>query len=165
MINALRRFFRNRGRQIFRYWDGSRIRYADPIVVWRAFLAHPDFEIERDSALIDLNEAGAWVRCIAATRAALGIALPENGGLTENETYARFQDFCTFAAALKKNINHWPTTSAVTGGIPTGMGQHWDPTPPPGSGSIFDEPNCAAPDTLPMASQPPSSPSPLLSAL
>lgn len=158
MFNFIRNYFWNRQREIFRYRDGTRERRADPIAVWRALLSDESFEIERDSQLMELNDRGAWGRCVTATRKALSVPEFENGGLTEDETVNLFQSFCLYVAALKKNSSPTPTSPGALE-MPANFGQRWEPS---GNGSAENistsaEPNCAGPVSLPMASPPPSS--------
>lgn len=118
MFNWLRRWQRNRRREIFRYWDGRKNRVADPIRVWREIIADPEFEIERDAGLMEVNDREAWVRCVNATRRILGIPEFEQGGLTEDETVQQFQAFCVFVATLKKNSSPPQITPPPTAPFP-----------------------------------------------
>lgn len=151
MFNFIRNYFYNRSRLIFHFRDGKTVRGADPIAVWRAILADPDFDVEKDSTLIELNDEAAWRRCINAVRNAFSIPDFSAGGLSENELFELFQAFCLYVNAVKKNFSHWPISSGVTGStLRSGLGTYWEPaTPQPSaSTSIPPEPNFDAPPRL-----------------
>jgi hypothetical protein len=156
MFNWLVNIIRSRQRQIFRFWDGKKVRGADPIVVWRALLSHPDFEITRDTELMNVPDFKvsdpARRRCVAATRAAFGVESLGGGGLTEDETVDLFKAFCIYAVELKKNFRDTPISSEPTPApsvLPGNFGQHWEDTPPSsGSTSTPAEPNFDAPVAL-----------------
>ena len=153
MFNFLVNYIRNRQRMIFRFWDGKKVRGADPIVVWRALLSHPEFEITRDTELMNVPEFkisdAARHRLVAATRAAFAVKSLADGGLTEDETVSLFQSFCVYAAELKKNSSNTPISSEPTPAaniLPGNFGQIWTDTPPlSDSTSTPAEPNCVGP--------------------
>jgi hypothetical protein len=145
ILNLLRRWYFARGREIFRFWDGRRQRRIDPVMVWRALLAHPRFDLERDTTLLEVGLDSAWQNTLDATREALGVLPHAEGGLTERETIQLCQSFCVYALELKKNSSPLPTSSGpMAGGPPAAgqMGQYWeDATPPSASTSTSGEPN------------------------
>lgn len=143
MFNWLRRWRQNRTRAIFRYWDGQAMRSADPITLWRAIKAHPQFNLERDPLMHDAGDDESTVICLNATRDIFGVKPVEEGGLTETETIDLLGSYFDWINAVKKNISTSPT-------LPESMA-----SPPfcgmePGSKSadsslICAAPNCAAP--------------------
>jgi hypothetical protein len=146
MLNLLRRWYYARGREIFRYWDGRKQCRIDPVMVWRKLLAHPRFDLERDTTLLEVGLDSAWQNTLDATRDAFGVLTHAAGGLTERETVLLCQAFCVYALELKKNSSPLPTSSGFTGGTPdvphSGMGQYWEDTPPPSaSTSTSGEPS------------------------
>jgi hypothetical protein len=140
MLNLIRRFFFNRSRRIFRFWDGRRIRWADPVQCWREILADGEFDIERDTALMELPDAktanAAWVKCVAAVRRVFNVAPVESGGLMENECVDLFKSFCVYLHALKKNSSPLPTKSPTPTGPPISSGIPLGPRDGPDSISI-----------------------------
>lgn len=110
MLNFIRRFFWQRQRRIFRYWDGIAMRSADPIVVRRAILCDADFKIVEDSKLIDNPNVPekmadeAWQRCVMAVRRAFDGA----GTLNEEECVDLYRAFGLYWNDLKKNSNGSP---------------------------------------------------------
>lgn len=156
MFGFITNWFWQRQRQIFRFRDGRRVRGADPLVVWRALLSHTEFEITRDTELMNVPEFQiadpARRRLIAATRGAFGISDLAGGGLTEDETVDLFKSFCVYAAELKKNSSNTPISPEPTPAkdiLPGNFGQHWEDTPPSSAlPSIHAEPNFDAPGRL-----------------
>lgn len=110
MLNLLRRFFWERKRRIFRYWDGRAMRTADPIVIRRSLVSDHEFKLIEDSSLIDNPCAPekladeAWQKCVGAVRRAFDGA----GTLNEEECVDLFRAFCLYWEALKKNSNGSP---------------------------------------------------------
>lgn len=120
MINLLRRFLFNRNRKIFRFWNGRRVCWADPVECWRELLADEHFDMARDAALMELPERVvadvAWVKCVNAVRRVFHVSTADDGGLTESECVDLFRAFCVYVHALKKNSNPTPTQSPPSAG-------------------------------------------------
>jgi hypothetical protein len=118
ILSWLRRRLRERGRKIFRLWDGQQIRRVDPIQAWRSYVGDPEFDLENDTKAMEAPvlqlAAEAWGKCVAATQRALGVKGLDEGGLTEEETVEAFQNFCQYVYDLKKNSSSWPTSAAPT---------------------------------------------------
>lgn len=118
MFGWLKRKWRNRGRAIFRFWDGTRERCADPLVVHRALMAHPEFDWEKTPVLMDVDDqrvASDAMRVTAAgVRDAFGIPSLESGGLTEAECVQVLILFNLFLDRVKKNIGSPPTSLPAT---------------------------------------------------
>lgn len=120
MINLVRRWFANRNRQIFSYWDGRRVRKADPLVVYRKLDNDPEFDWETHPEMIDSGEDGLADNAMEITANAVKRAFnvePFDGakGLTENECIGLLVQFVDYLTALKKNGNTSQTTPASTG--------------------------------------------------
>lgn len=97
-------------RQIFKYHDGMRTRFADPIVVLRAIVSHAKLDPEVHFTQFESedtnlqSEAGAILA--EATRDIFGIRpFSEQcpNGLTELETLDVLYAFVDYAETLKKN--------------------------------------------------------------
>jgi hypothetical protein len=109
--------FRKRlNRQIFRFSDGTRARYADPIAIMRAMASHPklNLEVHLEQLASDQpelqNDASAIV--VEATREIFGVEAfsdANRDGLTETETIDLLNQFLTYVDGLKKNGNGQPT--------------------------------------------------------
>lgn len=124
MFGWLKRKWRNRGRAIFRFWDGMRERVADPLVIHRALMAHPEFNWETTPALIDVDDDKISTDAIRVTadgvRSAFGVPSLEAGGLTEMELVHLLVQFTSYLADLKKSIGSPPTSPEPTGSAPSG---------------------------------------------
>jgi len=115
----MRLFSRNRApkvQRIFKYFDGTRERSADPVTVIRKMAAHPKFDVDRHLADMVCGEPGLEAEAseisVQATREIFGIPAwtedtPE--GLTEMETLGVLNDFVLYVDNLKKNGSGQPT--------------------------------------------------------
>lgn len=117
--------FQQRRRLIFKYWDGRRTRYADPIVLLRNLEDHPEFNIDVDPtlALSSVGDREAGERTVSAVRAAFGIFpfvdVHSFDGLTELECVALYVEFMEYLDALKKNGSRPPTPPGPSGPEPS----------------------------------------------
>ena len=114
-LNWLLRRLQNRGRRIFKYWDGSRQRACDPMVAARLLDAHEKFDWETTPKFIDVEDAKLSDESMGITadavRMAFGIPIYDGSrGLTEAELVNLLIDFVTYLNELKKNIRE-PLTS------------------------------------------------------
>lgn len=114
MFNWFRRWRQNRGRAIFRYWDGQKFRCADPITLWRAIKAHPRFNLENHPVMHDAGDDEATLICLEATRDIFGVKPVEAGGLTEIQTLDLLGSYFDWVHEVKKNISSSVTLSAPT---------------------------------------------------
>lgn len=103
MFNWIRRWYRNRNRAIFRYWDGQRWRAADPIEIYRGIKQHPEFNIDRHPQLHDAGDDDATRICLQATRDVFGVKPFAEGGLTETETIEVLGTYFDWIQRVKKN--------------------------------------------------------------
>lgn len=119
LISWIRNRFYNRGRAIFRFWDGSTSRRIDPMVVYRRLLEHPEFDWETTPLLIDVHEEAVAADAIRLSADAVRVAfeipeLSETKGLTEIECVQLLQLFVQYLTALKKNISGARISQAPT---------------------------------------------------
>lgn len=110
MFSLIRRWRRNRYRNIFPYWDGVRDRRADPLEVWRGLNTDAEFSLIKHPELIDAGDLDAMRIGADAIRRCLDIPSFARGGLTEEECLDLMIAFFDYTAVLKKNIN-WQLTS------------------------------------------------------
>lgn len=114
--------FKPRERLIYRFWDGSRTRHADPLEVQARLLAFPNLDLQTDLKLVATDtpeSAAALDRIVAAVRHAFQI--PEFNddagdpvGLTKAECWGLFQDFGRYFETLKKKLSGSRTSSNAT---------------------------------------------------
>jgi hypothetical protein len=103
-------------REIFEYWDGEKKRRADPVAIWRAMAAHPQFVADKHLQEIASSEQSLQIEAsditVRATREIFGIAAwseTNDTGLTEFETLEVLNQFMGFIDGLKKNGDGQPT--------------------------------------------------------
>ena len=106
-------------RNIFRYFDGQQETGADPLLIFRKFSAHKEFDLQRHcsdlvSGVPELENEASRI-AVDALREIFGIqpwheeTNPAGEkiqvGLTEAETLGILNDFMLFADSLKKNVS------------------------------------------------------------
>lgn len=116
LIRWIRNRIRAKRRRIFRFWDGTRIRGADPIVVAIRLHDHKQF---LPSHLTDAARGDSDALAIVAIAAcgAFGVSeLSSDGksGLTRSELYELMLAFDQYMMAVKKNIAISPTSRSST---------------------------------------------------
>ena len=104
-----RRRAARRDRAIFRYWDGTRTRAVDPMVVYRVLACHPRFiwrdhprQVERDHDALRIT--------LEAIREAFDVRpLTADGskGISEGETIGLLVKFSEFLESAKKNTSSY----------------------------------------------------------
>lgn len=150
MLRWLSNWWNNQDRKIFLYWDGTRKRRGDPMVLLRGLQTRAGFDLETAIRIIDgganiVPTADFWehvVESVDAARAVFGVQSLEDGGLTEGEMLGLLYDFLLFMDALKKNGSTSPISSEPTGWKPSGDSHTKDAS---GSGSIFAASNSDGP--------------------
>lgn len=123
MFNWVRRYFNNRHRAIFKYWDGRKWRAADPLVAFRALMGHSKLTSEHLTLLQDPSAAPenmaveAFDVALEATRDVFGITAwtEKTGGLTTAETRNLLMGFMGYILSLKKSGSPTPTSPEPTG--------------------------------------------------
>lgn len=147
MLNFVRRWWINRQRAIFRYWDGSRFRNADPWALYRALQLHNRFTWEH-LKLVEIEDAEAIEITLEAVRDVFGVQAFDGEtrrGLTESETIALIESFEDYVAIVKKKVSHSPTWPESTEPDPS---DESITKPASDFTSTFREPNCGEPITL-----------------
>lgn len=152
-----------RSRAIFRYHDGVKERAGDPLAIYRALRALPDFEWEADAKGVDRGDEDSIRRTLAAIRhPSTFAAKPFDGdtltGMTDGETLNLLSQFVWYLESLKKNGSGPQTSPAVT--EPTASSGAMDlnsaTKPVSDSGSTSSEPKTEAPEESSSESVPPS---------
>lgn len=104
-----------RDRKIFSFWDGTRWRRVDPLVVFRGLVDHPTYNMETHPLLVETGDDEAYLVMLQATRDVFGIKpLSDDGGLTECETMGVHFAFSDFMVDLKKSISPGLTPQSST---------------------------------------------------
>ena len=117
MLNWFRRWIFNRQRAIFRFWNGRKWCYVDPMVAYQKLKNHPEFNLERDTVFHDAGHEDATALCLAATRSAFGVVEFDGQtmrGLTETETISLLGTFGAWMDFVKKNTSLPPISLATS---------------------------------------------------
>lgn len=110
MINLLKRWLFNRSRYVFKFWNGHRTVYADPMVLWRALQQHEDFR-EDDFRLMKVEALREKIigKVAGVTRSVFGVGTVEERGLTELECLDLLKAFIAYSGFQKKSGEEMPT--------------------------------------------------------
>ena len=117
MFGRLLRKWRCRERQLFRYWDGSRERAADPLVVYRSLDRDEEFNNQRHPYMVEAGDDEATGIMLRAIQRAFDVtAYDEQAGtgLTQLEMLSLYGDFSGYCEGLKKNTSPSPTPPSPT---------------------------------------------------
>lgn len=116
MINLLKRWLFNRSRYVFKFWNGHRTVYADPMVLWRALQQNDDFR-EDDFKLmkVDALRNGIIAKVAGVTRVVFGVGTVEERGLTELECLDLLKAFIAYSGFQKKSGEAMPTLQSTVG--------------------------------------------------
>lgn len=138
-----------RRRQIFRFWDGERIRGIDPLAVIRGLAEHPTFDASVhpvEARCHDYSIANRAYKIIAdAVSDVFGVQSYDGAtgkGLLEAERATLYAEFQEYISALKKNGEPNQTISGATAEHPNQTPNTSDTL---GSCSTFPDSTPAAP--------------------
>jgi len=118
MFNLLKRWLFNRSRYVFKFWNGHRTVYADPMVLWRALQQHEDFR-EDDFKLMKVDALREKIigKVSCVTRSVFGVGTVEERGLTELECLDLLKSFIAYSGFQKKsgdlNLSSQPSTETT----------------------------------------------------
>lgn len=118
MFNLLKRWLFNRSRYVFKFWNGHRTVYADPMVLWRALQQHEDFR-EDDFKLMKVDALREKIigKVAGVTRCVFGVGTVEERGLTELECLDLLKSFIAYSGFQKKsgdlNLSSQPSTETT----------------------------------------------------
>jgi hypothetical protein len=144
-----RRRLQDRG--LFRYHDGTRTRYADPFVVWRALNNHPEMNLEKQADFVDIGQEPETTTVVKAFCDVFDVKRwddTKRTGLMDWEILDLINQLEGFLAPLKKNISLGqtsspPTESASLTGSEVPLSEVTSSSS--ASGSILNEPKPAKP--------------------
>jgi hypothetical protein len=115
MFGFIRRWLWNRRRSIFRFYDGERVRAADPIAVAMALRDHPEFT---ERHLFDAAKGDELALAVVAKTAQTVFrvnSLSGSGrGLTISELLELMLAFDAYCLTLKKSTDTSPTSPPST---------------------------------------------------
>lgn len=114
MINLFKRWLFNRSRYVFKFWNGHRTVYADPMVLWRALQQNEDFR-EDDFKLmkVDALQNKLIGKVAGVTRSVFGVGTVEERGLTELECLDLLKAFIAYSGFQKKSGDQMPILPSI----------------------------------------------------
>lgn len=121
MFNLVLRWLFNRNRYVFKFWNGHRTVYADPMVLWRSLQQHEDFR-EDDFKLMKVDALREKIigKVAGVTRCVFGVGTVEERGLTELECLDLLKAFIAYSGFQKKsgeqNLFSRPSTEPTVSG-------------------------------------------------
>lgn len=150
-------WLRNRRRNIFTFWDGTRRRSIDPAVAWRVMWEQTDCDPTRDfGPATGIGSDGEDVpfdpaaqdRVLAMARLMFGLQPYSDSqpGLTVQETFGVLWDFLRYMDVLKKKRAPSPTPSRHTASASSEM-EASTTRPASDSSSTSNEPSPAEPSS------------------
>ncbi len=115
ILDKFRKWVYDRQRYVYRFWDGSRTRVADPLASWRDLIAHEDYRMD-DLRLLSIpslmpDKAKTLAK---AYRDVFKVKPVEDGGLTDVECVHNLQDFLGVAYIQKKSTDTIQTSPTST---------------------------------------------------
>ena len=104
MFNLLKRWLFNRSRYVFKFWNGHRTVYADPMVLWRALQQNEDYR-EDDFKLMKVDALREKIigKVAGVTRSVFGVGTVEERGLTELECLDLLKAYLLYSGFQKKS--------------------------------------------------------------
>lgn len=172
-----RLFSRNRGRDVFRFYDGRRWREIDPFIPARVLFSHPKFDWDETLVLLTMPRVKPQLETAAvivqAVQDAFKVKPFDQGGLTELEAIDLLYDFRDYLGNVKKNGSLFPTSQPAMGGTPSQATSqienntkpvldagstvtdncsvpHGQPVPEPSQGPTETPNQCVSPSQTPM---------------
>ena len=114
MINLFKRWLFNRSRYVFKFWNGHRTVYADPMVVWRSLQQNEDFR-EDDFKLMKVDALREKIigKVAGVTRSVFGVGTVEERGLTELECLDLLKAFILYSGFQKKSGEQMQTLPSI----------------------------------------------------
>lgn len=95
-------------RALFRYSDGTRLRYADPAMIWRALYNHPGFDLATMGQAADEGQEPEATQVYKGLCDVFGVKPFDSAtgeGLATWEVFDLLRDFEAYLETLKKKYN------------------------------------------------------------
>jgi hypothetical protein len=111
MLNFFKRWLFNRSRYVFKFWNGHRTVFADPMVIWRALQSNEDFR-EDDFRLMKVEALRDKIigKVAGITREVFELKSVHDGGLTELECLDLLKAFMIYSGFQKKSGDRMQTS-------------------------------------------------------
>ena len=131
--------WRLRGRLLFRYYDGTRTRWADPLRTQRELVGHPKLNVEEMAPFVDAGKEPEVTIFCQAVCDVFGVTRWDGRrGMTDAELMNLFNRFGGYIEALKKNTSPPPTSTPTS-----------DQRPSPGADTAPESPPMSSPADWP----------------
>lgn len=135
VLDRIRSWVFNRQRYVYRFWDGSRTRVADPLAMYRELMAHEDFRLDDMKLLTIPSLMPEKAKTLAKSyRDVFKVKGVEDGGLTDVECVHNLQDFLGVSYIQKKS-GETQQTSPVSTDTPVSQNSTDQTSTGDGSGS------------------------------
>lgn len=111
LLNMFRRWAFARRRNIYRFFDGQRMRSVDPLRLYREILMHEDYRADDWSMSRVDNRAvklAAIARLASVWRFVTDTDTAEDGGLSDAECYSLIGEFVQYSEEQKKSTVQTP---------------------------------------------------------
>jgi hypothetical protein len=107
---------KKRNRILFEFFDGTRTRKEDPLPLWRALWAHPDFgeDVVQDAAEGEVKAGSLLVQILRDVFGLTPFTGNPDSGLSEIECYDVFESFIVLMDRIKKKRPPLPQRSPHT---------------------------------------------------
>lgn len=111
MLNFIKRWLFNRSRYVFKFWNGHRTAFADPMVIWRALQSNEDFR-EDDFKLMKVEALRDNLigKVASITREVFELKPFAEGGLSELECLDLLKAFMMYSGFQKKSGDRMQTS-------------------------------------------------------
>lgn len=114
-MDFLKRWFFNRQRFIFSYWNGKKTVKADPMVLWRTLQQCDDFREEDFKMLsVEATRNETVAKLANVVRSVFSIPSLDEGGLTELECLGVMNSFIAYSGFQKKSGEQMQTSLSPT---------------------------------------------------
>lgn len=137
-----------KGRAIYRFWDGSQYRWADPVALFMDINADDEYEASVHLKLVENNDPDAIAITTAAVRRVFKVQPynEDNGiGLTVGEQLGLLLDFYMYLEAQQKKTQSSPTSPSNSEESTSENSNDETTTPTSDSGATSKEPTSEEP--------------------
>jgi hypothetical protein len=117
MLGFLWRRFTRRKRNLFSYWDGSRMRSDDPLAIQMRIETHPTCRWDVHPIAAERGDVEAYKITLNAICDVFKVRMfdpDQPGGLTHEELMTLLGQYADYVDALKKNTGPLPTWRAAS---------------------------------------------------
>lgn len=97
------------GRKIFEFFDGTKHRRVDPMLIYRKMIAHPEWSFQNEGRDLQIWDSEAWGKTAELIREIFDIPKYDGAvGLTEEELLDLFTSFVVWSQKKRQKIGGLP---------------------------------------------------------